>query len=142
MSSRRWKIVIIEDHDPDVFLIKEALGSYGVEYDLTHFSDSEQAVMRLCKAPEHEWSELPDLILLDLNMPRLPGIEVLKCIRETKRLAHVPVAILTSSYSPDDLQETALAGATIYIRKRPILDEFLNAVGSTVSELLNGTART
>jgi two-component system, chemotaxis family, response regulator Rcp1 len=142
MSSRRWKIVIVEDHDPDVFLIKEALTSHGIEYDLTHFNDSEQAVLRLCTAPEEELCEVPDLILLDLNMPRLPGIEVLKCIRETKRLAHVPVAILTSSYSPNDLQETALAGATIYIRKRPILDDFLNAVGSTVSELLNGTGRT
>lgn len=109
MSSARWKIVLVEDHDPDVFLIKEALNVHRIECDITHFSDSEEAVRRLCSREPETLIDVPDLILLDLNMPRLPGIEVLKCIRGSKRLAAVPVAILTSSQSPIDLHETATA---------------------------------
>jgi len=139
MNSERWNIVLVEDHDPDVFLIKEALVAHRIECEITHFRDSEEAVKRLCNGQPSELIPVPDLILLDLNMPRIPGIEVLKCIRETARLRQVPVAILTSSHSPIDRREAAMAGATIYIRKQPVLDEFLNTVGATVSKLLNGT---
>jgi CheY-like chemotaxis protein len=143
MSSPVWNIVLVEDHDPDVFLIREALSAYHIQCEITHFRDSEEAVRRLCSGAESDLIPIPHLILLDLNMPRLPGIEVLKCIRETKRLAHIPVAILTSSHSPLDQREAAMAGATIYIRKQPVLDEFLESVGSTIGNLLrqsNGLA--
>ena len=126
----------MEDHDPDVFLIKEALASHHIECDIIHFRDSEDAVKRLCSGSPSQLIEVPDLILLDLNMPRLPGIEVLKCIRETARLANVPVAVLTSSHSPTDQREAALAGATIYVRKQPVLDDFLDSVGITIARLL------
>src|SRR6266404_4146768 len=110
MNPVRWNIVLVEDHDPDVFLIREALATHRIECEITHFRDSEEAVRRLCKGEPEQLIAVPDLILLDLNMPRIPGIEVLKCIRETKRLADVPVAILTSSHSPVDRREAAMAG--------------------------------
>jgi chemotaxis family two-component system response regulator Rcp1 len=138
ISSACWKIVLVEDHDPDVYLIREALSVHHIEYELIHFRDSEEAVKCLCNGQPAELIAVPDLILLDLNMPRLPGIEVLKCIRETARLAGVPVAVLTSSHSPLDRREAAMAGATTYIRKQPVLDEFLYSVGVTVSKLLDG----
>jgi CheY-like chemotaxis protein len=137
MNLERWNIVLVEDHDPDVFLIKEALAAHRIDCEITHFRDSEEAVKRLCSGGPTDLIPVPDLILLDLNMPRIPGIEVLKCIRETVRLSEVPVAILTSSHSPVDRREAAMAGATIYIRKQPVLDEFLETVGATVSKLLN-----
>jgi CheY-like chemotaxis protein len=141
MNLVRWKIVLVEDHDPDVFLIREALAAHRIECDLIHFRDSEEAVKRLCNGDASQLIDVPDLILLDLNMPRLPGIEVLKCIRETARLADVPVAVLTSSHSPADQREAALAGATIYVRKQPVLDEFLDSVGTTIARLLGIEAR-
>ena len=131
-----WNIVVIEDHDPDVFLIREALRSHRIESSITHFKDSEEAVRRLCAANGGGLMPLPDLILLDLNMPRLTGIDVLKAIRGNSRLAHVPVAILTSSHSPADRKEAAEAGATAYIPKQPVLHDFLESVGGTVSRLL------
>ncbi len=140
MTSARWNIIIVEDHDPDVFLIKEALNTYNVHCEVTHFRDSEEAVKRICSGGAADLIDVPDLILLDLNMPRIPGIEVLKCIRATERVAGVRVAILTSSHSGVDRAEAENAGATIYISKHPMLDEFINAVGAAVSGLLNGSA--
>ncbi|MEO8129774.1 MAG: response regulator [Bryobacteraceae bacterium] len=133
-----WKIVLIEDHDPDVFLIKEALAAHSIPYDLKHFRDSEEAVRWLCLAESFDQAAFPDLILLDLNMPRISGIEVLKRIRETPRLKGVPVAILTSSYSPLDRRQAEAAGATVYVSKPAMLDEFLDQVGTSVSNLLRG----
>ena len=132
-----WNIVLIEDHDPDVFLIKEALSAHQIKSSITHFRDGEEAIRRLCTGNGGGLIDVPDLILLDLNMPRLAGIEVLKTIRGTPRLARVPVAILTSSQSPTDRREAAEAGATVYIPKQPVLDEFLDSVGGTVLRLLS-----
>ena len=137
MTEHLWNIVLIEDHDPDVFLIKEALATHGIRYDLVHFRDSEEAVRWLCVGGSLEQSVIPDLVLLDLNMPRISGIEVLKRIRETPRLTSVPVAILTSSYSPLDRREAEAAGATVYVSKPATLDEFLELVGTSVWKLLN-----
>jgi len=134
MSLKLWNVVLVEDHDPDVFLIKEALASQCIPYALTHFRDSEEAVRWLCN---DVLAFVPDLILLDLNMPRIPGIEVLKRIRETARLAEVPVAILTSSHSPLDRREAEIAGASVYVSKPAMLDDFLEEVGSSVSKLLH-----
>jgi DNA-binding response OmpR family regulator len=83
--------------------------------------------------------ERPHVILLDLNLPKMDGKEVLGRIRNNPQLAQTPVAILTSSDSPRDRRETAELGASIYIRKPPTLDEFMGA-GGTIKNLLESTA--
>lgn len=130
-------IMLVEDNPADVFLIKEALRSHGVPFRLRWFPDGEGAVSYTDELQRH--SDIPDLILLDLNLPRLNGKEVLTRIRMNPNLAQVPVAILTSSDSAQDRRETARLGANCYIRKPPTLDEFLG-VGGTIKELLAGTA--
>jgi two-component system, response regulator len=74
--------------------------------------------------------------LLDLNMPRVSGFDVLREIRGTPRLQHVPVAVVTSSHSPADMAEATRLGASRYIRKPVDLHEFFAMVGTTVRGIL------
>ncbi len=129
------RILLIEDNPADVFLIKEALRTHGIEYDLNWIADGEEAVEQVDKVQSD--TTAPGLILLDLNLPKVDGKEVLTRIRRNPALSDTPVAILTSSDSPHDRRDTASLGATCYIRKPPTLDEFLG-VGERIKELLSG----
>jgi two-component system, chemotaxis family, response regulator Rcp1 len=133
MLGERTKILLIEDNPADVFLIKEAMRAHGIDFDLQWLSDGEEALGHVngFGAASH----LPELILLDLNLPKVDGKELLKRIRHNRHLADTPVVILTSSDSPHDRNETARLGASCYIRKPPTLDEFLG-VGGTIKKLL------
>jgi chemotaxis family two-component system response regulator Rcp1 len=130
------RILLVEDNPADVFLIKEAMRTHGIPFDLEWFADGEDAVAHIDGLSPS--ASIPDAILLDLNLPKLDGKEVLGRIRQNARLKFVPVAILTSSDSPHDRRETARLGASIYIKKPPTLDEFLD-VGGAIKDLLEGT---
>ncbi len=127
------RILLIEDNPADVFLIKEALTTHGIIFHLEWLSDGEQAAMHIERFKAG--SNPPHVILLDLNLPKMGGKEVLGRIRRHPQLFQTPVAILTSSDSPDDRAETARLGASTYIRKPPTLDAFM-AVGGQIRQLL------
>jgi CheY-like chemotaxis protein len=129
-------ILLIEDNPADAFLIREALRTHAVVCQLRWFSDSEEAVIHI----EHFGPSQtpPDLVLLDLHLPKLDGKEVLGHIRRNPWLAQTPVAVLTSSDSPLDRREMARLGATCMLRKPATLDEFLG-LGGTFKGLLKGT---
>lgn len=129
----RTRILLIEDNPADVFLIKEAMRAHGINFDLHWLADGEEALGHVegFEAASH----LPQLILLDLNLPKVDGKELLSRIRSNRYLAKTPVVILTSSDSPHDRRETASLGASCYIKKPPTLDEFLR-VGGTIKNLL------
>lgn len=120
-----------------MFLIKEALTSHGIIYHLSWFSDGEQAVMHIDRFKGE--SDPPHVILLDLNLPKVDGKEVLGRIRSHPWLFQIPVAILTSSDSPVDRDEVSRLGASTYIRKPPTLDAFM-AVGGQIRQLLERRA--
>ena len=124
------RITLVEDNPADVLLVKKALQEKGITFELTCFEDGQTALKGLSQRPP------PDLILLDLNLPGTEGMVVLGKIRNIPRLADVPVAILTSSESPSDLQRTQRIGAARYIRKPSVLDDFLREVGCGVEEML------
>jgi CheY-like chemotaxis protein len=135
MSLRRQlRIIVVEDNPADFFLIREALRSNDIECEITRFDDGERA---LHSVANYESLSPPDLFLLDLNLPRVQGIEILKAIRKSDELKNVPVAILTSSQSASDMQEAADAGASAYVRKQPLLDDFLESIGHAVRELVS-----
>ena len=125
------RILLVEDNPADVYLIEEALRTHGVQFEMKWLRDGEQALELLTEAG----LGAPDLVLLDLNLPRVDGKEVLTRIRQTPHLAAVPVAIMTSSDSPQDRREMADLGASCYIKKPPTLDEFLE-VGGVIKNLL------
>ena len=135
MSNTPFQIVLVEDAEPDVFLVREALESGGVDFSLRVFDDGEKAVEFIDKVDTGETTPCPHLLLLDLNLPKRSGAQVLQHMRQSHRLRDVPVVILTSSDSPRDKEQTAQLGATRYFRKPSRLAEFMR-LGEIVRELL------
>jgi CheY-like chemotaxis protein len=125
-------IVVVEDNPADVLLIRKALEEKGIRCALTCFENGETALRNLSQ----KGRLLPDLILLDLQLPTADGIEVLGRISGMPRFSDVPIVILTSSESPSDMQRTARMGAARYIRKPSRLGDFLREVGTGVEEML------
>ena len=125
-------ITLVEDSPADVLLVRKALQERGIAFELTCFENGEEALKSLSQQERNE----PDIILLDLNLPMTEGVEVLRRIRSIPELVNVPVAILTSSASPTDIDRTRSLGATRYISKPIALDDFLREVGRQVEEML------
>ncbi|MGH9663434.1 MAG: response regulator [Bryobacteraceae bacterium] len=133
----KTRIVVVEDNPGDVFLIRKALQEKGIEFELTCFDDGQEALKGLPESGQ----AVPDLILLDLNLPKVDGVDVLRAIRQMPRFADVPVAILTSSESPLDRHRTESLGASRYIKKSSTLEDFLSSVGGAVEEMLELRSR-
>jgi CheY-like chemotaxis protein len=130
-------ILLIEDNSADVFLVRRALREHSLEHSLTVARDGEQA-SRVVGELETDLSKpTPDVILLDLNLPRLDGHELLQRIRGSSRIGEVPVVVVTSSDSPRDRSVAAEYGATSYFRKPSDLDEFMK-LGALVKSVLDG----
>ena len=125
-------IVLVEDNPADVLLVKKALQEKGIKCALTCFEDGEKALKNLSQAGRLA----PDLILLDLNLPGVDGVDVLGKICTIPGLLKVPVVILTSSESPSDMQRTQRIGAARYIRKPSGVEDFFREVGCAVEEML------
>lgn len=136
--SAAWlNIVLIEDNPSDVYLMKLALEENGLKFQMTNFQSGADALTTLCPGPADPASPpVPDIILLDLNTPRVDGFEVLAAIRRNARLALVPVAVVTSSASPIDRRRAELLGATAYIQKPTQLAAFIDSVGAAVKSML------
>jgi CheY-like chemotaxis protein len=127
------EILLAEDNPADVYLIREALREHSVRCRLRVVSDG-QEVLRIF-AGEAGADKPVDLVILDLNLPRHDGIEILQRLRESPRFSHVPVVVLTSSDSPRDRQMATGLGATRFLRKPSSLEQFL-AVGLIFRDLL------
>jgi DNA-binding response OmpR family regulator len=126
-------IFIVEDNDPDVFLVEEALRSQGIQAQIQRCQDGEEAIQALSQIVP---ANLPDVIIIDLNLPKITGLDILKHVRSMKQLDPVPVLILTSSQSKSDRALSLQLGADAYIAKPPTLLEFLSGVGSAIRALI------
>jgi CheY-like chemotaxis protein len=135
MSKVPYEIVLVEDTEPDVFLVREALTQGGLEFDLRVLDDGEKAVEFIENIDSDESVRRPHLVLLDLNLPKKSGGQVLERLRQSPRCGHIPVVILTTSDSPKDRAQTARLGATQFFRKPSRLDDFFK-LGLLVRELL------
>jgi len=127
------RILVVEDNAADVYLIQEALKEHEVASSLHVAADGRDAVEVLMQHVRQ--GELPDLILLDLNMARLDGKGVLRTLRAMRDFDSVPVVIFTSSSSPEDVDETKRLGANEYIVKPSDLGAFMG-IGATIKALL------
>jgi chemotaxis family two-component system response regulator Rcp1 len=125
------QILIVEDNRGDVLLVNEALKESNLQFELTHVADGEEAFEFLHRSGDHAGAPQPDLVLLDLNLPKRDGWDVLEEIRSLPDLNATPVVILSSSGSPDDLSRAGKAARSIYIRKPSNLDEFM-AIGKRI----------
>jgi CheY-like chemotaxis protein len=106
-------IMLADDDEDDRLFFKEAFEEVKINYDISTFSDGEQLMEYLNNTD----NSLPDIIFLDLNMPRKSGMECLKEIRANDRLKKISVAIYSTSSNEQDIEDTFVSGANVYIRK-------------------------
>ena len=135
MSSNCFHIVLVEDAEPDVILVREALEQSGLEFDLRVFDDGEQGVDFVENMDRDATITRPHLFLLDLNLPKKSGGQILERVRQSTTCSEVPVVILTSSDSHKDKAQAADLKATGYFRKPSRLDEFMR-LGPYIRDLL------
>jgi len=124
----------VEDNPGDVRLVREAFYEAGLLYNLTVLNDGEKAV-RLVERLDEEQRTCPDLVLLDIGLPKKGGFEVLKAMRASRQCGQVPVVMLTSSDAKKDRDMAAALGVTRYIRKPDRLQDFLQ-LGTVFREIL------
>ncbi len=122
------RILLVEDNAGDVRLTREALLEADVAVDLVAVPDGEQALEYLRGEGEHAGAPRPDLILLDLNLPRKDGREVLEEIKADPGLRSIPVVVLTSSESEKDILRAYELHANCYVSKPVDLGQFLDVV--------------
>jgi CheY-like chemotaxis protein len=132
-------IVLVEDNPADVGLVQEALYEHEVRYALTVLMDGARA-LELIDRLDREHRARPDLVLLDLKLPKKGGFEVLARMRASVQCHDVPVVVLTSSRAQEDRDKASKLGATRYISKPHSLDEFIR-LGGVFKEMLAGSAR-
>jgi CheY-like chemotaxis protein len=128
------RIFLAEDNPGDVELVREALREHHIEHELTLARDGMAAksyIERLAAAPD---SPLPDLLLLDLNLPKAEGHELFSMFRANPRCTHTLVIVVTSSNAPRDRERAEALGAAHYFRKPSDLAAFLE-LGSVIRKL-------
>jgi DNA-binding response OmpR family regulator len=129
------RILLAEDNDGDVFLVRRALAK-ALSHELSVVHNGEEALKWLDDHSSENPGLLPDLILLDLNLPRIDGAQLLSHIRKKDAFSRTPVIVLTSSDSPKDREMAMELGANLYFRKPTDLDAFMQ-LGRIVAELLH-----
>jgi CheY-like chemotaxis protein len=119
--SRRYGplVLLVEDSAADAQLVRLAIEEFDIEAELMHFKDGEGLLAYLSTLSPEAAERQPKLILLDINLPRISGIELLKKLRDEPLSQFIPVVILSSSSNHRDLERAFLAGANSYVLKEP-----------------------
>ena len=128
--SRPVEILLVEDNPGDVRLTREALREGKVRNNLHVTPDGVEALAFLRRTGSYGGAVRPDLILLDLNLPRKDGREVLEEIKADPSLRHIPVVVLTSSQAEQDIIRAYDLHANCYVTKPVDLDQFIHVVKS------------
>jgi CheY-like chemotaxis protein len=124
------QILMVDDNLADVRLTEEAMSFTKLHNKMFVVNDGEQAIAFLTHQPPYSDAPRPDLILLDLNMPRKNGLEVLEEIRNDPTLSLIPVVILTTSQQETDILQSYRLHANAYVTKPVDLDQFIQVVRS------------
>lgn len=127
---RSIDILLVEDNPGDARLAKEALNESKIKNRLHFVGDGEEASDFLFRKGKYEDAPRPDLILLDLNLPKKDGRELLSEIKNDPHLKRIPVVILTTSKAEEDILKTYNLHANCYITKPLDLDQFIKVVRS------------
>jgi CheY-like chemotaxis protein len=135
-GDRSARILLAEDNKADVWLIEEALRRQSLAFQLDHHLTAAEAVDAVKKCGIGG-SPVPDLLLLDYNLPGGQGLEILAAAAANPNLTGVPKAILSSFLRPNELQDAIRLGAICFIPKPASLADFMREVGTKVVDLLN-----
>jgi CheY-like chemotaxis protein len=137
IDTRPFQILLAEDSAADVGIVRIALRDQGLNHVLHVASDGEEAISLIEKADNDRNASGPDLLLLDMHLPKYNGEEILKCLGSTERYAQIPVVVMTSSDAPADHELAQKHAALFYFRKPSSLDEFVQ-LGVIVRDILMG----
>jgi CheY-like chemotaxis protein len=124
------EILLVEDNPGDARLAKEAIRETRMRNHLSWVTDGVEALIFLRKQGEHQQAPRPDLILLDLNLPRKDGRELLAEIKQDEQFKRIPVIVLTTSEAEEDISRAYRLKANCYITKPPQLHQFIRIVKS------------
>lgn len=136
-TDRTYSVLLVEDDPADALLIEDALVEHGMARDIAQVTDGIAALEHL-RDPD---KKRPDLIVLDLNMPRMNGRELLAVLKDDPSLGAIPVVVLTTSAAPDDIEAAYRQHANAYVAKPVNLDEFITAVQGIDAFFLNTATR-
>lgn len=135
MSARPpWTLLLAEDNLPDALLVREAIQAEELPLQVHVTPDGQQALAFIARAEKDPQAPCPQILVLDLNLPRVDGFEVLRRLRASEKFKSMPVLIVSSSDSPDDRSQAARLGAW-YFRKPPSYEEFLK-LGGVLKQML------
>ncbi|MBI1176339.1 response regulator [bacterium] len=138
-ESKTLEILLVEDSPSDALLTKEALGSSSAVKTIHHVENGDEAMEFLHGQGAYVDAPRPDLVLLDLNLPRKSGLEVLQEIKADKRLKTIPVVILTTSRDEADVLGSYGQHANCYVSK-PVAFESLVQVVGNIQKFWSGVA--
>lgn len=124
------QILLVEDNEGDILLIEEAFDEAKLTNNMSVVKNGEKAIQFLNKEGSYSNAPIPDLVILDVNLPRKNGHEVLQFIKSSDDLKHIPVIMLTTSSSDKDISLSYENHANCYITKPVEVDDFLRAVTS------------
>lgn len=127
-NKRPIRILLIEDNPGDVRLTQEAFSECQRAIVLNVVMDGVEAINYLYKAPPYENALLPDLILLDLNLPKMDGRQVLEKVKKDDRLKLIPIIMLTTSNAAQDVLDTYGANVNAYLNKPVDFDQFFDII--------------
>jgi CheY-like chemotaxis protein len=122
------EILLVEDNPGDIRLVQEGLSASSVAYSIRVARDGEEALAILQRSGGDTGPPLPDLILLDLNLPKKNGMEVLAHVKAQEPLKSIPVIVLTASQNEEDLSRAYALHANCYVTKPLGLDELLESM--------------
>ena len=123
-TDRTLRILLVEDDPGDVLIAQEALAASELTTRLDVVSDGVEAIDYLHRRGEYEDVDRPDLILLDLNLPRMSGHEVLAAVKVDSELRRIPIVVLTTSAAVEDIVKSYDLHANVYVSKPVDFDTF------------------
>ena len=129
---KEFHILLVEDNEGDILMTSESIQEYDPECRIEVARNGQEAIEKLQSYTEDPLLKKPDLILLDINLPRKNGHEVVVFIKNQLYLSSIPVVILTTSSAPLDIQKAYQAHANSYLTKPTEAEEFSNMVAALV----------
>src|SRR5436190_600730 len=127
-GERQIEVLLVEDDPGDVMMTREAFQDYKLRNELHVVSDGAEAMAFLRQEGEYAGRPRPDLVLLDLNLPRMDGRQVLEAIKSDPELASIPVVVLTTSENEDDVLRSYSLHANAYVTKPVDFEQFIRVI--------------
>ena len=124
MTNQQVEILLVEDNEDDIVIIQEVFADLKLASIVNTVRDGEEALVYLRRKGKYKVARMPDLVLLDINMPKKNGFEVLEEMKKDPRWQSLPVIMLTTSHREEDVVRSYEKGACSYIHKLVDLDQF------------------